>query len=100
MKIKMSCFRNAALLGAALLIPIAMAPTALRADDHKTVTYHDKQHNDDHEWNAHENQAYRVYAKQNHRRYQTFSTLKEDDQQAYWGWRHEHSDAQLNINIH
>jgi hypothetical protein len=96
----MSCFRNAALLGAALAIPITMAPSALRADDHKVVTYHDKQHNDDHEWNAHENQAYRVYAKENHRKYQNFSTLKEDDQQAYWGWRHEHSDAVLKINIH
>jgi hypothetical protein len=100
MKINMSGFRNAALLGAAVLIPLAMAPTALRADDHKVVTYHDKQHNDDHEWNTQEDRAYRVYAKQNHRTYKTFSTLKEDDQQAYWGWRHEHSDVQLKINVH
>ena len=102
MKINLSGFRNAALLGAALLIPIAMAPTALRAQEHqqqRVVTYHDKDHNDDHEWNAHENQAYRVYTKENHRTYKTFSRLKENDQQAYWGWRHEHSDAQLKINI-
>ena len=102
MNINMSGFRNAALLGAALVIPVAMAPTALLAQDHqdhKVVTYHDKDHNDDHEWNTHENQAYRVYTKENHRTYKTFSTLKENDQQAYWGWRHEHSDAQLKINI-
>jgi hypothetical protein len=92
-------FLNAALLGAALTIPVAMAPTALRAQDNKARTYHDKQHNDDHEWNNHEDQAYRMYAKQNHRKYRNFSTLNENDQQAYWGWRHDHSDALLKINI-
>ena len=91
---------NVILLGAALTIPVAMAPTTLRADDKKAArTYHDKQHNDDHEWNNHEDQAYRMYAKENHRKYTNFSTLKENDQQAYWGWRHEHSDAQLKIVI-
>jgi len=40
-----------------------------------------------------------MYAKQNHRTYRTFSTLNENDQQAYWGWRHEHSDALLKIDI-
>jgi hypothetical protein len=42
-------FLNAALLGAALIIPVAMAPTALRAQDNKARTYHDKEHNDDHQ---------------------------------------------------
>jgi hypothetical protein len=98
MKIIMSCFRNSALLGAALVAPIALAPTMLRADDHKVV-YHDRQHNDDHEWNTHEDRAYRMYAKENHRKYTPFTRLKEDDQQAYWGWRHEHSDALLKIEI-
>jgi hypothetical protein len=98
MRTIMSCFRNTALLGTALLVPVAMAPAALRAEDHKVV-YHDREHNDDHEWNAHEDRAYRMYAKQNHRRYTSFATLKEDDRQAYWGWRHEHSDALLKIDI-
>ena len=99
MKTIMSYFRNSALLGAALIAPIVMAPTMLRAEDHKVVTYHDKQHNDDHEWNGHEDQAYRMYAKENHRKYTTFSRLNENDRQAYWGWRHEHSDALLKIDI-
>src|ERR1035437_2676573 len=83
-------FLNAVLLGAALITPLAMAPSALRAADQKTArTYHDKGHNDDHQWNSHEDQAYRMYAKENHRKYTNFSKLKDDDQQAYWGWRHE-----------
>jgi len=82
-------FLNAALLGAALIIPVAMSPTALRADDR---VYHDREHNDDHRWDNRENRAYHSWAKENHRKYQDFSRLREDDQQAYWSWRHEHPD--------
>jgi hypothetical protein len=98
----MSRFLNAVLLGAALIVPVAMSPTALRAEDHSAaITYHDKQHNDDHQWNPHEDQAYRMWAKENHRKYNNnFAKVKESDQQAYWGWRHEHSDAVLKIDIH
>jgi hypothetical protein len=96
----MSRFWNAVLMGAALITPIAIVPTALRAEDHKAVRYHDKQHNDDHEWNDHENQAYRVWTKENHRKDREFSKLKDNDRQAYWGWRHEHSDSLLKIDIH
>jgi len=96
----MSRFLNTALLGIALIVPVVLVPTPLRAQDHKVArSYHDKQNNDDHEWNNHEDQAYRTYAKQNHRKYRNFDRLNENDQQAYWGWRHEHSDALLKINI-
>jgi hypothetical protein len=93
-------FWNAALLAAALIAPLAIAPTALRAEDHKNArTYHDKQHNDDHEWNTHEDQAYGMWAKENHRKHNDFAKLKERDRQAYWGWRHDHSDSLLKIDI-
>ena len=97
MKINLPRFCNAALLGAALIIPVALTPTAVSAQTAKT--YHDKEHNDDHQWNNHEDQAYKMYAKENHRKYSTFSKLPDNDQQAYWGWRHEHSDSLLKINI-
>jgi hypothetical protein len=96
----MSRFWSAALLSAALMVPITMAPRTLRAEDQKAARiYHDKQHNDDHAWNSQEDKAYRIYAKQNHRTYSDFSRLKEDDQQNYWNWRHEHSNALLKIEI-
>ena len=94
----MSRFWSAALLSAALMTPIAMAPTVLRAEDHAR-SYHDKQHNDDHAWNGQEDKAYRIYVKQNHRKYSDFSRLKDEDQQSYWNWRHEHSDTLLKIQI-
>ena len=93
-------FWNTALLGLALIVPMAVAPIALRAEDAKTGrTYHDKQNNDDHQWNSREDQAYQVYVKENHRKSTDFSKLKSSDQQAYWGWRHQHSDALLKIDI-
>ena len=99
-----SVLSKAAFLAAALLAPMAVTPVMLQAQDQRQEqrtnrTYHDAGHNDDHEWNKNENQAYRVWVKQNHRRNTDFSRLKENDQQSYWGWRHEHSDATLNINI-
>jgi ribulose kinase len=96
----MSTFWKTALLGAALIAPLAISPTAIRAADQKSArTYHDQQRNDDHQWNTQEDRAYRMWAKENHRKYSTFSKLKENDQQAYWGWRHAHSDALLKIDI-
>ena len=94
-------FLNAALLSAALIIPVAIAPTALRAEDQKSArTYHDKKNNDDHQWNGQEDKAYRAYGKETNRKYTDFSKLKDTDQQAYWGWRHDHSDASLKIDLH
>ena len=88
---------SAALMGAALIIPVTLAPVHLQAADQK---YHDKGHNDDHEWNSNEDKAYRMWAKENHRKYVPFNRLKDDDQESYWGWRHEHSDAVLKIKVH
>jgi len=74
--------------------------TQLRADDrdHDRV-YRDRDHNDEHHWNDHEDRAYRIWVKENHRKYRNFEQLREDDQRNYWRWRHEHSDAVLKIDI-
>jgi hypothetical protein len=80
-----------ALLGIALLVPVA-APIALRAQDEHSRTYEDKDHRDRHEWNQGEDRAYRNWLKENHRNYQEFNRLNERDQAAYWNWRHSHPD--------
>jgi hypothetical protein len=97
---------KAVLLTAALIVPVTLTPTMLRAaddhhDDHRADAhrYHDNGHKDDHDWNDHEDRAYRMWAKENHRKYQDFQKLKARDQQNYWGWRHNHSDALLKIDI-
>jgi hypothetical protein len=87
---------NTTFLGALLLVPLTTLPTALRADEHK---YHDAAHNDDHVWNDHEDRAYRMWLKETHHKHRDFDKLREEDRQAYWAWRHEHSDAVLKIDI-
>lgn len=72
----------------------------LRAEDRKEAQkFHDRKHNDDHEWNDREDQAYKIYGTQKHRPNTQFGTLKENDQQNYWNWRHTHSDSLLKIEI-
>lgn len=87
------------LLGSSLLLPFAVTPSASLADD-KPRVYHDKERNEDHEWNEREDKAYRIWVKENHRKYRDFAKLKEEEQRAYWGWRHDHSDAVLKIDVH
>ena len=89
------------LLGLALAAPVILTP-AMNADDrdhdHDHV-YRDRDHNDEHHWDKREDRAYRMYLKENHRRYRDFERLREEDRAAYWAWRHEHSDAILKIDI-
>jgi hypothetical protein len=70
----------------------------LRAET-ASVTYHDKAHNDDHEWNGQEQKAYGAYQKQYHHKDNDFSKQSPKNQQAYWNWRHQHSNADLKIEI-
>jgi hypothetical protein len=34
-----------------------------------------------------------------HRKYNDFDRINERDRQNYWDWRHNHSDAQLKIEV-
>jgi len=96
MRTPISRLFTGALLSIALLAPLTITPTLLHAADR---VYRDREHNDEHHWDKHEDQAYRIWARENHRKYRDFSKLREEDQRAYWAWRHEHSDAVLKINI-
>ena len=83
---------NTAMLGAALLVPVS-----LPAQEHRT--YHDERNKDEHHWDSHEDRAYRMWVKENHRKYRAFNRLRAEEQQNYWEWRHHHSDAELHITI-
>jgi hypothetical protein len=96
----MKPYLSIALAGTALVAGLTLAPRFAQAQDHKDgPTYHDKKGNDDHQWNDHEDKAYAIYQKDNHRKNVEFGKLKVNDQQNYWNWRHQHSDALLKIDI-
>jgi hypothetical protein len=77
------------LLGAALIVPVAVKA----GDDHKR--YYDRDGRDYHEWNDHEDRAYRAYLGEQHRPYVEFGRVKAAHQREYFKWRHEHPDSTL-----
>jgi len=85
------------LLLGVLLASALFVPTALTAqeDAHRSEgarTYYDAAHKDRHEWNDNEQASWNKYRDDHHVRHSDFSKASKRQQQAYWNWRHEHSD--------
>jgi type III secretory pathway component EscR len=78
------------LLAAAVLAPTLVVSTAQAQD--VNVRVYDRDHHDYHNWDDHENLAYRRYLDENHREYREYNRLNRRDQRAYWNWRHSHPD--------
>jgi hypothetical protein len=85
-------------LAAALVAPSGIMATSAFAqpaqDEHhdKDHRYYDEEHKDYHDWDAHEDAAYRKYLKEQHRTYRAFDKMQAKEQQEYWHWRHDHPD--------
>jgi hypothetical protein len=71
-------------------------------DDHHDDHHHvyDRHHKDYHDFDEHEERAWRIYWQQRHHAYVDWDRANERQRQAYWDWRHGHSDLDLHINIH
>jgi len=79
-------------LGVTLIVPAAMVAQDRDRHEQTSRRYEDKVHNDAHEWNERETEAYRRYLKEHHKKYHDFSRAKKSEQNDYWNWRHSHSD--------
>ena len=83
-------------LAAALVAPSGiMAATAYHQpaqEEHHDHRYYDDEHKDYHDWDKHEDEAYRRYLKEQHRAYRSFDKMEAKQQQDYWRWRHDHPD--------
>jgi hypothetical protein len=77
------------LLGAAFVSQVAAA------DNHHDKRYYDRQKHDYHVYNNQEDRAYRIYLGEQHRSYREFHTVKRNEQQQYFRWRHGHPDKAL-----
>ena len=84
-------------LSAALAAPMCLYANQDRDDHHDG--YYDRHHKDYHQWNDHEDWAWRLYWERRHRHYVDWNRASEAQRQAYWDWRHNHSDAVLQINV-
>jgi hypothetical protein len=56
------------------------------------VRVYDPGHKDYHNWDDHEDHAYRRYMKERHEEYRAYAKLKDKQQKEYWEWRHSHPD--------
>jgi hypothetical protein len=71
-------------LGGGLLLAATLVPVDVRV--------YDSHHRDYHNWNDHENEAYRRYLAEQHWKYKEYQRQSHRRQEAYWQWRHSHPD--------
>jgi hypothetical protein len=72
-------------MSAALVLP---ATTVVAQEHHDNRKYEDRAHKDTHEWNNDEDQRYRRYLEEHHKKYHQFSKASKREQNDYWNWRH------------
>jgi hypothetical protein len=78
-------------LGSLLLTGALVAPVAVVAIPAPQDVY-DREHKDHHNWDDHENEAWRRFLAENHRKEHEFAKAKKHEQEEYWNWRHNHPD--------
>lgn len=78
-------------LAAALVAPVSII-AAPRAQVNLQVRVYDRNHKDYHNWDDHEDAAYRAYLTDQHRTYRVYAKQNRKTQSNYWNWRHSHPD--------
>jgi type III secretory pathway component EscR len=85
----MDRFIRSLLLAAAIAVP-ALVVTEAHAQQ-VNVRVYDTDHRDYHNWDDHEDRAYRRYLAE-HRSYREYHRQHHKVQKHYWNWRHSHPD--------
>jgi hypothetical protein len=80
-----------------LLAAAVAAPTAIMAhpgpqEGSIQVRVYDRDHRDYHNWDDHEDRAYRHYLEARHETYREYNKQHYRAQKHYWNWRHSHPD--------
>ena len=86
-------FLSTLILGATLIAPVSMKADDDHHDKVKIHRYYDRDAKDWHEWNEHENRAYRRYWEEKRERQREWARLKREQQRDYWRWRHRHPET-------
>lgn len=81
-----SLFLAAALVAPATVIAAPAPQASLQ------IRVYDRDHHDYHNWDDHEDRAYRGYLVEQHRTYRVYGKQNRKTQRDYWNWRHEHPD--------
>jgi len=59
-------------------------------DNHERV--YDRGHKDYHQWDDHEQESWRRFQEEKHRKEHDFKSASRKEQNEYWNWRHSHPD--------
>ena len=79
-------------LAAAIAAPTAIIAHPKPQDGSVQVRIYDRDHRDYHNWDDHEDRAYRRYLTVQHRGYREYHMQHYRVQRHYWNWRHSHPD--------
>jgi hypothetical protein len=79
-------------LATAIAAPIAIMADPRPQDRSVQVRIYDRDHRDYHNWDDHEDRAYRRYLVARHRSYREYQRQHHRVQRHYWNWRHSHPD--------
>jgi len=79
-------------LAAAIAAPTAIMAHPRPQEGSVQVRIYDREHRDYHDWNDHEDRAYRRYLAAQHWRYREYNKQHHRVQGHYWNWRHSHPD--------
>jgi hypothetical protein len=80
-------------LSTALAAPTVIFAAATPQDEHRDDRgVYDRDHKDYHKWDDHENEAWRRFLNENHRKEHEFAKANRKEQSDYWNWRHAHPD--------
>ena len=85
-------FIRSLLLAAAIAVPALVVAGAQAQQGGVQARIYDKEHRDYHNWDDHEDHAYRRYLTEEHRSYREFHRQHHKVQRHYWNWRHSHPD--------
>jgi hypothetical protein len=80
------------ILAAAIFAPNAIMAAPRPQGATVQVRVYDRDHRDYHNWDSHENRAYRHYLVVQHRSYRSYHRQNYRVQRHYWNWRHSHPD--------
>jgi hypothetical protein len=80
------------ILAAAIAVPTATLAAPKPQNASVQIRVYDRDHRDYHNWNDHEDRAYRRYLVVQHRPYRVYHRQHYRVRQHYWNWRHSHPD--------
>jgi len=85
-------FIGSLLLAGAIFVPTAVMAAPRPQEASIQLRVYDRDHRDYHNWDDHEDRAYRGYLQEHHRDYRAYNEQRAREQRNYWRWRHQHPD--------